>query len=350
MDFLLYGAYGYTGRLITKMAADYGLKPLLAGRRAEPLRELAAEYHFDWVAFELSDTSALHQALHRVPVVLHAAGPFAVTAQPMIEACLETKTHYLDITGEISVFEMAYRFGQAAEQNDIMLMPGVGFDVVPTDCLARYLHEQLPTATHLQLAFAGIGGGASHGTAKTMIDGLGYPGAVRRHGKIVSVPQGYKTMQVPFAENKTWFAMTLPWGDVSTAYHTTGIPNVVVYMAVKPDTYRKVKWQRYFGWLLRQKGVKRFLKRQVEKRPPGPREDQLAKSRSYVWGRVTNLQGESRAARMVTPGGYLLTAMTSLMITKRVGEGRFYPGFQTPAGAYGADFILTVPGVTRQDL
>src|SRR4051812_44120316 len=131
-DFLLYGSYGYTGRLIATRALEMGLRPLLAGRDAGKVRAHAAELGLEHRAFALDDTAAAHAALGEAPVVLHAAGPFARTAAPMAQACLRTKTHYLDITGELAVFEAMAELGARALDAGVMLLPGAGFDVVPS--------------------------------------------------------------------------------------------------------------------------------------------------------------------------------------------------------------------------
>lgn len=348
MKFLLYGAYGYTGQLIVEMAAGYGLTPILAGRSADKLRPLAEQYGLDWRAFDLTDQTALHAALRETPAVLHAAGPFMHTARPMIEACLATGVHYLDITGEITVFEMAHRYDAAARERGIMVMPGVGFDVVPTDCLASFLKAQLPDATHLKLAFSALGGGVSRGTARTMAENLGQPGAIRRNGKITPVPVGYKTLQVPFRSDLTRFAVTIPWGDVSTAYYTTGIPNIETYMTIRPSAYKWFKAQRYFGWLLRQPWLRRLAKQQIDRGPAGPNAERREAGQSLVWGQVTNANGKQVSARLQAPEGYTLTAITSLIIMRRVLEGQAPAGFHTPAGAYGADLILEAPGASRE--
>ena len=138
-DFLLYGSYGYTGRLIADRALEQGLRPLLAGRDVAALAAQAAELGLEFRAFSLDDTAALDAAVRAVPVVLHAAGPFAHTAAPMAQACIRAGVHYLDITGEIAVFEAMAALDGAARASGVMLMPGAGFDVVPTDCLAAHL-------------------------------------------------------------------------------------------------------------------------------------------------------------------------------------------------------------------
>ena len=349
MNFLLYGANGYTGQLIIRYSKDYNLTPILAGRSEDKIKPLAESFNLNYKVFDLDDPEAVDSALSDVSVVLHAAGPFMYTAKPMIEACLRKGVHYLDITGEIAVFEMAHRYGKRAEENGIVIMPGVGFDVVPTDCMAMHLKNKMPDATHLKLAFAGEGGGWSQGTATTMVEGLGEGGAVRKEGKIEKVPVGFKNMTVDFW-GKPFFMMTIPWGDVSTAFYTTGIPNIETYMSIPRSTFRSFKMQNYMGPLLRTSFVKNFIKKRIKKGPAGPTDEQRQNGRSLVYGEVSNSNGETVKARMKGPEGYTMTAKTSLMITKAVLEGKAGRGFQTPAKAFGADFILQVEGVEREDI
>jgi short subunit dehydrogenase-like uncharacterized protein len=348
--FLLYGAYGYTGRLIARMAAEHGLAPTLSGRNEAKLETMAAESGFEYRVVNLEDERGLHALVSEFVVVLHAAGPFVKTASAMHRACLATGTHYLDITGEIDAFAMAQRLDAEAKARGVMLLPGVGFDVVPTDCLAAYLKQRLPSADHLTLAFAWKGGGVSHGTAMTMLEGLGKPGAIRKDGEIVPVPPAYDVETFPFAEGRDRAAVTIPWGDVFTAYYTTGIPNIETYFAAPSVQINFMSFSRYLGPLLRTSFVKNFLRGRVAARPAGPSDEQRARGEAYVYGEVTNAIGEQARARLRTPEGYTLTAITALLITKKVLNGDFKPGYQTPAGTYGADLVLEVPGSVREDL
>lgn len=345
--FLLYGANGYTGRLIAKMAAGYGLEPILAGRNEAALQTMAAELGFTYRVVDLSDTESLETVLKEVPVVLHAAGPFNHTSKKMMEACLATQTHYLDITGEVTVFERAKKYDAKAKEAGIMIMPGVGFDVVPTDCTARYLSDQLPNATHLKLAFAMLGGKLSHGTATTMAENLGEGGLVRENSVLQKKPLGHKGFQVDFGIKKI-FVMSIPWGDLSTAYTTTGIPNIETYTNVSPKTYALLKWQFLFNWLLRTSFVRNRMLKKIKQKPAGPSDEMRAKATSLVWGEVTNAAGEKKSVRLQCPEGYTLTAISSLLITRKVLDGNYKTGYQTPAGAYGADLIMEIPGVTRE--
>ena len=197
--FLVYGAYGYTGDLIAREAVRRGLSPILAGRREDSLLPLAEELGLDWRAFTLDDPQALRAGLEGVAAVLHCAGPFVHTSRSMVDACLAGGIHYLDITGEIAVFESILRRQQEAEETGVTLLPGVGFDVVPSDCLAARLAAALPGAAELRMAFYNAGGTMSRGTLKTMIEGLPAAGAVRRDGRIVPVPIAYDVRKIEFS-------------------------------------------------------------------------------------------------------------------------------------------------------
>jgi short subunit dehydrogenase-like uncharacterized protein len=347
--FLLYGANGYTGRLIAGMAKSFGLEAVLAGRKKAPIKALAEELGLDYRVFSLKDTRSLENALLEVPLVLHAAGPFQFTSHLMIDACLNTNTHYLDITGEIPVFEQAKKYDAKAIAAGLMIMPGVGFDVVPTDCMAKYLKEKLPDAVQLKLAFASIGGMYSHGTSMTMAEGLGAGSAARINGKITPQPLGKKGMWVDFGLKKL-FVMTIPWGDVSTAFFTTGIPNIETYTSASPKTFKYLKYQSLYNWILRTSLVRDYVKKKIKEKPAGPTEEMRLKAKSLIWGEVTNENGQKASARMVCPEGYTLTAISSLLICQKVLNNHFIKGYQTPAAVYGADLILEIPGTSREDI
>lgn len=348
--FLLYGATGYTARLILERAGSFGLIPVLAGRSEARLKPLAEQYGLSYQVADLGNNGALDAALRAVSVVLHCAGPFSQTAAPMQRACLRTGTHYLDITGEVAVFEQGMKLHEAALTQNIMLMSGVGFDVVPTDCMARYLRDRLPDATHLQLAFANEGGGLSHGTAQTALEGMGVGGMIRQDGQLKSVPYAHKTMTVNFGNGQPLPVMAIPWGDVATAYRTTNIPNIETFIGSSAGQIRLAKLGNYFGWLLKSRTVQTFLRKQIARRVTGPAEAIRQTARTHVWGKVRNAVGQSVEARLHGPEGYTLTALTALTITQKVLSGNWKAGYQTPAGLYGADLILEIDGVTREDI
>ena len=347
--FLIYGSYGYSGNLIAERAVERGLRPILAGRDERRLREQAAVLGLEYNVFALDDTAALDTALDDVEDVLHCAGPFQNTFQPMVAACLRTNTHYLDITGELPVLESIALQDQAARAGGVMLLPGAGFDVVASDSLVAHLKGRLPSASHLALAIQSIGSRPSHGTALTAIEFLQEPGAVRRDGKLVPEPLGKRTRQVDFGTGPV-DVVSVPWADLCTAFHSTGIANIETYHAFAPSMQVILSASQYLGWLLGSRPVVWLLKRAIVAGPSGPTYEMLARGRSHLWAQVTNPQGEVAASRLHTPARYRLTALGAVALVEKVLHGDQRPGFQTPATAYGADFIMEFEDVRREDL
>lgn len=349
-QFLIYGANGYTGELTARAAVQQGLRPILAGRNQAQIAAIADRLDLPYRSASLDDAAALDQLLQDVAVVLHCAGPFVYTAQPMVDACLRNHVHYLDITGEIAVFEtLAARYDEARRAG-VMVLPGVGFDVVPSDCLAAHLAQRLPSATRLMLGIRALGK-LSRGTALTGVEALlrGEGGLVRKDGNLTPVPIAWKTRTIDFGKGLRP-AVLMPWGDVATAYHSTGIPDIEVYMSFPPATVRAMKASRYVGWLARLPGVADLVRERVRSGAPGPTDAERAQGLSLLWGRVEDDAGHAAEARLRTPEGYTLTALTSLLIVRKVLDGQVKPGYQTPSRAFGPDLILEIPGVERIDL
>ncbi len=345
---LIYGSTGYTGRLIVAEAVARGLRPTLAGRNADAVRAQAESLGLEWRAAPIDHPAALDAALSGATVVLHCAGPFAGTWRAMSDACLRRRAHYLDITGEIAVFEGLAARDAEARAAGIMLLPGVGFDVVPSDCLAAYLARRVPNAVRLALAFRALGR-PSRGTLSTMIASLGSPGAVRRDGRIVPVPQAWRTRRIDFGDGKPRDATTIPWGDVSTAFHSTGISNIEVYTSMRPALRRAAIASRWLGPVLRSSVVHRVLAARVRRGPPGPSGAERERGTSLLWGEAVAANGDRAEAWLRGPSGYTLTAQTAVHLAAKALAGETRPGFQTPSRAYGADVILEIPGVTRTD-
>lgn len=344
--FLLYGATGFVGEAIARLAVATGLRPVLAGRNAEQLAALATGLGLEHRVFELGP--GIDRFLDDVKVVLHCAGPYIHTFEPMVEACLRTRTHYLDLTGEIPVYEgIAARDGDASRQG-VMLLPGVGFDVVPTDCLALHLKQRLPSATRLTLAFRTQGpGGLPPGTQRTMIELLPYGNRVRRHGRLEVPERGVRTRMIDFGDGPLE-ATRLTWGDVFMAYHSTGIPNIEDYVVLPEAARRQLAKLDYLRPLFRIPMLRALLKRGVR---PGPTVDKRARTVTHVWGEVEDDQGARATARLHGPeAGVEWTGRAALAAVRKVLSGHAPAGFQTPAKAYGADFVLECDGVTREDV
>jgi saccharopine dehydrogenase (NAD+, L-lysine-forming) len=331
---MIYGAYGYTGELIAREAVRRGHQPLLAGRDAAKTEALARELGLPSRVFDLSSPD-----LSGVQLVVHCAGPFLHTSKIMVNACLAAGVHYLDITGEIAVFESVFKRDADAKERGILLLPGVGFDVVPTDCMAAALHARMPDATELWLAFASIGGGLSRGTLKTVIEGAGWGGAIRENGRIKRVPQAYDVREIPFPSGPRW-TMTIPWGDVSTAYRTTGIPNIRVYSAYPRSSIRQLRLFRGLMPLLRLKPIQRLAQKYAD-RQKGPDAAHRASSRVELWGRVANAKGEEVTLTHSMGESYEFTAKSAVQAVEHVLASP-KAGALTPVLALGRAFCGTV--------
>jgi len=344
---LLYGANGYTGELVARLAVTLGHHPILAGRKADAICALADELSLPRRLFSLDDPKRVDEGLEGMSLVLHCAGPFSRTSRAMADACLRTRTHYLDVTGEVAVFEaLAARDGEARDAG-VVLLPGSGFDVVPTDCLALHLKGRLPAARRLALGFEALGR-LSQGTALTALEGLGHGGLVRRNGVLTPVPSAWRTRSIDFGQGPRK-AITIPWGDVSTAWHSTGIPEIEVYMAA-PWTLRLLsRASRALGPLVTAGWLQRLLRQQVLTGPRGPSPRERERGRAWVWGEAEDDGGRRAVSRLRTPEAYTFTARASLAAVERVLAGETPEGFQTPASAFGPDFVLGIEGVERHD-
>ena len=345
---LIYGATGYTGKLVIRTARQQGLRPIVAGRDLDRVRAVADPGELEWRTFGLADPGGLDRALRGVTVVLCLAGPFSATSRPMVDACLRQQVHYLDITGEIDVFEALAARDAEARRAGVMVLPGVGYDVVPTDCLAAQLKRRLPDAVDLKLYIDAAGAGISRGTAKTAIEAIAVGTRIRRGGRLVSLGRtGFGTCDFGQGPRKT---VRIPWGDVATAFHSTGIPNIEV-QATAPPAIRMLAGLP--GWVTAGLGfgfAQSLMRTWIDRQPEGPSDEARRVGGSTVVGVACNARGDSVRSRLGLPDAYTLTAMTALEIASRVAGGEFKPGFQTPSLAYGADFIMGFDGVAQGPL
>ena len=348
-NFLIYGSYGYTGQLIVERAVQMGFHPILAGRNEKSLSAQAGQYNLPYRTFALHESEKLDAALLEVEAVLHCAGPFVHTYGQMAEACVRTKRHYVDISGEIPEFEVLAAMDGLAKEAGIMILPGGGFDVVPSDCLAAHLKQRLPAATYLRLFIRGIGAGASPGTAKSAIENMHRQGMIRRDKKLIQVPPAWNVREQDFGRGYTK-VVSVGWGDVSTAYHSTGIPNIETYFAFPESAINLMRFLRPIGPLLYNRPVKKLLQSLVNVLVKGPSQERRRGASAVFIGEATNQSGGRAVTKLTTPEGYTCTALTTVEIMKRILNGDLKPGFQTPSLAYGANFITQFIGVKRENL
>ena len=344
---LLYGANGYSGSRIAREARAQGLRPVLAGRNSQAVQLLAQELDLPWVCFDVSDRRAAEAALKDVDVVAHCAGPFSATAAPMIDACLAAGAHYLDITGEIDAMLDAEARAAKALKAGVTVCPSVGFDVIPTDCVAATLKQAMPDATHLYLGFTGLDQ-LSPGTMKTSLEGIGKgTSRVRENGKIIDVPYFSRTYALDFGDgNGVVKGFNIPWGDVALAFHSTGIPNIETYIPPTAGIAHSLRLLRPMAPLLRLRPVVRALQRAVEMTVKGPGEALYQTETCHIVGEVRNAKGEVLRAQVTTPNGYRLTVDGVLMAVRHLFEHPGTSGFHTPSLLMGAQCVERLPGVS----
>jgi short subunit dehydrogenase-like uncharacterized protein len=335
---LVYGAYGYTGALVAREAARRGLPLVVAGRDGARLGALALELGATARAFDLADAAAVRRGIAGVAAVLHCAGPFVHTWRPVVDACLAAGVHYLDVTGELSVFRAIGARSAEAERAGVMLLPGAGFDVVPSDCLAAHLARRLPGATRITLAFQGLGR-MSGGTARTLLTHLGE-----------APPPGPAQETFDFGRGPRP-CVAIPWGDLATAPRSTGVADVRTYLATPAGRRLAMRALPLVAPLLarvpraRDVGV-----RLLTGGAAGPSPEERARGATYHVGVAEDGRGARVVTRQSGPEAYALTALAAVELARRVLAGEVTPGWQTPASAYGPDLVMVLPGVTRTDV
>ena len=217
------------GGLIANAASDKGARPILAGRNLDKVKRVAEPLGLSARAFNLGDPARIDAAVKDVSVVLCAAGPFSATSRPVADACLRNRVHYLDITGEIDVFEALAARDAEAKARGVMLPPRkVGFDVAPSDCLAAHLKRRLPDANDSanSIFFARRKHVSWHGQNHDR-GNCGLARACGARAESVSRDRA-EVGSCDFGEGEKP-TVQVSWGDVATAFHSTGIPNIDVH-------------------------------------------------------------------------------------------------------------------------
>ena len=345
---LIYGASGYSGRLILERALALGLRPILAGRDETTLAPVAERHGLAYRIASLHDAPLLEHALRDVGVVLNTAGPFSASARPLAAACLRTGTHYLDITGEPAVFDDLATRHADARRRGVMLLPGVGFDVVASDCLAAHVAARASGARRLAIAIRGLEL-MSRGSALSFCEQAGQPVLVRRNGALAAVPPGAIERDFDFGDGPRR-CVNVSWGDVVTAYYTTGVPDIEIFFDAPPLFRSALLASRAAGALAASAPSQVWLKMHAALLPDGPDAAQRDAVRVTLVAEVEDRRGTILRGRMTTPQSYSFTAISASALLQRAACGDIEAGFQTPARLYGADLVLSLEGVSRSDV
>lgn len=345
---LVFGATGYTAGLILEVAQRAGLAPIVSARHPQRLAAVAARFGFEQRLASLDDAASLRRALAGVRVVLNAAGPFIATTQPLLSACLEVGAHYLDISGEVKAFELAAQHHAAARDANLTVLPGVGFDVVPSDCLCVHVQRRLPPAQKLRIAVSGLEL-MSPGSVRSLVAEIGQQTKVRRAGVLQDVAPGRLVRNFDFGTGPR-ACVAVSWGDLVTAHYSTGALDIETYFEATPAIWAATQAGRSFGFFYDLPWVKAGLQRQMQLLRPEPTLAERSARQACLVVEAEDAAGRVAASRLTTPEAYTLTAETAIAISKRVLSGDVEPGFQTPARLFGPNFILGFAGVSRADL
>jgi len=345
---LIYGGAGYSGRLIVQRAVERGLRPIVAGRDPRAIAAVAAPFGLEWRVARVDDPAALREMLKSVSVTVNAAGPFSSTADPMIQACLDTGSHYLDITGEATTIEATRKWHRAAFEKGVMLMPAAGFDVVASDCLAARVARRLPAATLLRVGFD-KSDAMSIGSLKTTLEMGGKGVLVRRGGKLGRVTPGSLTHHFDYG-NGPQISCAVNLGDVSSAFYSTGISNIEAYMRATPQVWGATSANRYWGSLLGMPSWQAFMKAQSRRFSSDPTPEERNRGWGVLVAEASESQGGCERSRMRTCDVYWYTALSVVGVVEKVLGGNFDPGFKTPSLVYGPDFAFSFGGASLEDL
>lgn len=338
MSWMIYGAYGYTARKIVAHAVAASHRPLLAGRNAAQLKAMAAQYDLDYIVLNVGDSFAIAQAVAGVKVLLNAAGPFNETALPLLEACIAGKTHYVDITGDMPVMESLLAEHERASAAGITVCPACGFDVIPTDCLAASLAGAMLDATHFTLSLDS-NMAISPGSAKSALGLLALGCVVRRNGVLTQVSRSQTLRHIEFPDHTAPIPVAaVPWGDLVSAWLSTGIPNIEVLLPLRAG--RLELWLEPLMRLASNSNlIRRWLTAYIDTKVPVPSDEELDNTSISVWGEVRNKAGKTIRASMKGPNGYKLTIEGALVFVEALlDDNADHPrGYVTPSNLLGAN-------------
>lgn len=331
---LIYGALGYTGNLFVTRALDKEL-PMVLGARKEKVREIAEAIGSEYRIFEIKNTADILPFLSDVFLVVNFANIQFSLNKALIEACIQSGTHYIDLGSEYYDISEVHKYHEASIASGSMLMPGYGFNLVPTDIAADIAHQFLPDANELIFGFAAIGE-SSRGTVKSVLRDATRKGFFRKDGKLQAIAPAVEEIQFA-ADGRQYTLVNNPlMGEVITAWEGTKIPSIKTYS--------------YFPWILVQfmKGRLNWLRKFLLKYaglffPAGPTEKQLRSGYSYSWVEAKNAD-KKVLITIKGPEAYLFTVQIIQQLIRQLVKGKVSSGFIRPA-FFGRELIESVEGV-----
>lgn len=323
---MIYGATGYTGRMVAQCAVAAGTPLILAGRSVTALAALAASGDVDYRAFPLDDAAAIDQALRGVGVLLNCAGPFAHTAEVLMRACIRAGVHYLDVAAELDGYRLAEVLDADARTAGVMLLPGSGGSVAMLGCLAGHAAARVSDPSSISVAMH-VSGSLSRGSALSAMSSVTAETLARADGALVARVAG-TIRQLDFGQGPVdCFQVTLP--DLVTIWRATNVPDIETFVHLTGDG---------------------FPQGDIAALPDGPSEHERLANRYRASVEVTGVGGDVVRSVLDTVNGYTFTATAAAEAGRRVLAGECRPGFQTPAMLFGNGFAETIADTTIVDV
>ncbi|QDR81250.1 Saccharopine dehydrogenase NADP binding domain protein [Sporomusa termitida] len=317
---LVYGATGYTGKLICLRLKELNINFAIAGRDKAKVAELSSQLNVPNFVFATSDFGGWQEALSGCACLINAAGPFALTAENAMHACLQNKIHYLDISAEIPTYQLAAALDQQAKEAGIMIISGAGL-FVAYDALVVHTAKRVKCAQQLFVAFSHYGG-FSQGSIKSAkyIEELGL--LIRENGELQQItdanPKAFDFGEGP----QECFPTSL--GGTILSYKSTAIPNIREYFQVQLSALTTNPTD-------------------IKNLPEGPTAEERAAGRNKLAVEVIGSSGDSAYSIADLPSGYTLTPLSVVAVTCRIVNGDFKAGYQTSGSAYGENIISDIP-------
>ncbi|SHM45931.1 Uncharacterized conserved protein [Sphingobium sp. YR657] len=325
---MIYGAAGYTGRMVSTNAKAHELDFVIAGRPQDEdrLAALAADLGVDFRLFAVDDQGGAGTALEDIGVLLNCAGPFMRTAEPLMRACIANGVHYLDIAAELDSYRLAEALDAEAVAAGVMLLPGSGGSVAMLGSLASHAAKRVAAPRKLSIALH-VAGGFSRGSAVSASENLTTETLHRVAGTLVArSPEEVRAFD--FGNGPaTSFPVTLP--DLITIWRATGIPDIETFVHVTEGA---------------------FPEGDLAAMPDGPTLEQREAHRYHAAVEVVGEDGTVVRSVLDTVNGYTFTTIAAAEAARRVLGGEVRAGFQTPAGLFGDGFAETIADTSIVDL
>lgn len=335
---MIYGASGFTAHLILERIKDVDLNVVLGGRSQEKMMQLSRKHEYPTRIFSLEDENEVAKNLDGIDLVVNCAGPFIFTAEPLAIGALRCGCDYFDINGEVDVFYKLFKFRHVAEARQVSLLPGLGFDIAPSDCLAARLAKDINHPASLLLVIWPKGTRPTHGTLKSAFFRSQRKFNLKgQESGLEGVPKISKFIDLEI-KGEIVKCIRAPLADLLTSRVSTGIKDIRTYLVLSQELGSAARIAHYFTPLGKIGFIKNRILRAIESRPSGPSKKQQQSGSALIYAEVKDEDDQSLRAIMHTPEPYVYTSQLIINGIREWQRNGLKGGFLTPSQAFGAGF------------